>query len=230
MSRDEAHEEFIAILAHELRNPLSAVVSSVELLKLQEDRTSSLQLLAIIEDRVRAVTKILDDLLDVSVLSQTTAVLQKETYAANVLRGQKNPAAQTPLSGEATCARVLVVDDNEVAAEILSKLLEHRGHTVAVAHTGYEAIEKAHHFRPQCIILDIGLPDMDGYEVVRRLKKQKNFSSVVYIALTGYGQPQDKERAKEVGFHLHLTKPVAIRDIEVAFEQMLPLSKSDAVR
>jgi CheY-like chemotaxis protein len=90
---------------------------------------------------------------------------------------------------------------------------------VEIAHNGSEAIEKATHARPEIIILDIGLPDMDGYEVARILQAQKNFSSAL-IALTGYGQPGDKERALKAGFRLHLTKPVSLKEIEAALRKI----------
>jgi len=72
---------------------------------------------------------------------------------------------------------------------------------------------------PQIIILDIGLPDMDGYEVARMLQEDKKFSSGL-IALTGYAQPEDKERAYQAGFHVHCTKPVGLKELEAAFRKL----------
>lgn len=114
---------------------------------------------------------------------------------------------------------ILVVDDNEVAADALVRLLELRGHTVTVAYNGTEAVQKARELRPEIIILDIGLPDMDGYEVARILKEDKKFSSGL-IALTGYAQPEDKERAYKAGFHVHCTKPAGLKELEAAFRKL----------
>jgi signal transduction histidine kinase len=108
---------------------------------------------------------------------------------------------------------VLVVDDNEAAAKMLATLLEHNGHKVVQAHAGLEALEQATQTRPQVALLDIGLPDIDGYEVGRRLRAQFGFD-ISLIALTGYGQEEDKEKAKQAGFDDHLVKPVSIVDVE----------------
>lgn len=108
--------------------------------------------------------------------------------------------------------RILIVDDNEPAARGLQKLLGYRGHTVSLAFNGEDALHAAAEQQPDVVVLDIGLPDMDGYEVARRLRTQG--SRAVLIALTGYGQEEDKALAFEAGFDHHLTKPVGLADIE----------------
>jgi CheY-like chemotaxis protein len=114
--------------------------------------------------------------------------------------------------------RILIVDDNIAAAESLGKLLELRGHVIARAHTGTDALDTAREYDPDIIILDIGLPDLDGYEVAQFLRKEESRSSL--IALTGYGLDTDKERAKEAGFDFHLTKPVGLFELEEVFAQI----------
>jgi CheY-like chemotaxis protein len=114
---------------------------------------------------------------------------------------------------------ILVVDDNEDAAKILAKLLSLRGHSVSVAYTGLGGVEKAREMRPDIVIFDIGLPDIDGYDAVRMLRSDPLFTSPI-IALTGYGQDGDKERALEAGFHHHLTKPVGLKELERAFKKV----------
>ncbi len=104
--------------------------------------------------------------------------------------------------------RILVVDDNLDAAESLALILELSGHTVQMAHEGVTALEAAHSFQPQVILLDIGLPQMDGYEVARRLREQPDANKLFLIAVTGYGQDQDRERSKLAGFDRHLVKPI----------------------
>jgi len=102
----------------------------------------------------------------------------------------------------------LVVDDNQDAAETLAIVLRLDGHTVAVAFDGATALDKAARFRPQAVLLDIGMPGMDGYQLVRELRAQEATRSAVIVAVTGYGQPDDRARAKAAGFNGHLAKPV----------------------
>ncbi len=109
--------------------------------------------------------------------------------------------------------RVLVVDDNEAAAQMLCTLLTHNGHSASVAHSGFAALEEAEMLRPAVALLDIGLPDIDGYEVAKRLRAQYGFD-ISLVALTGYGQEEDKQKAKDAGFDDYLTKPVSIVDVE----------------
>jgi PAS domain S-box-containing protein len=104
--------------------------------------------------------------------------------------------------------RLLVVDDNVDTAESLALLLRLYGHEVTVAHTGPSALQLALAHKPDAIMLDIGLPGLDGYEVARRLREHEAFKSVPLIAMTGYGQEADKERSKEAGFNFHLVKPI----------------------
>ena len=105
--------------------------------------------------------------------------------------------------------RILVVDDNQDAADSLAMLLRLGGHDVTVAHDGYRALEIASAERPGVVLLDIGLPGMDGYEVCRRLRGMGLEESRI-IAMTGFGQDRDRQRSAEAGFDLHTVKPVAI--------------------
>jgi PAS domain S-box-containing protein len=102
--------------------------------------------------------------------------------------------------------RVLVVDDNADSAESLAMILEIRGHQARIAADGPQALEVARELRPEVVMLDIGLPGMDGYEVARRLRAEHD--GLLLIALTGYGQDEDRRRSKEAGFDHHLVKPV----------------------
>lgn len=109
---------------------------------------------------------------------------------------------------------ILVVDDNVDAAETMRELLECMGHLAAVAFNANDALVLSRKSRPQVLLLDIGLPDMDGYELVRRLREMPETAQSTIVALTGYGQPEDIARALKAGFDLHLVKPVAIDDLE----------------
>jgi signal transduction histidine kinase/ActR/RegA family two-component response regulator len=125
---------------------------------------------------------------------------------------QARTISPTQTSEQKTGAlRVLIVDDNDSAARGLSKLLTHHGHTVQTAHNGEKALESVQPFNPDVVLLDIGLPDIDGYEVARRLRARGWRGPLV--ALTGYGLDQDKTDAKDAGFDQHLVKPVGISDV-----------------
>lgn len=113
---------------------------------------------------------------------------------------------------------ILVVDDNIEAALGLGKLLTLRGHSADVAHDGQSALEQISKKRPDVVLLDIGLPDMDGYDVARKLKEHDD--TPFLIALTGYGQIEDRERASQAGFDHHLTKPVGLADIEEVLREL----------
>ncbi len=103
--------------------------------------------------------------------------------------------------------KILVVDDNYDAAESLQMLLALWGHEVEVANDGPAALAAASHYRPDVVLLDIGLPGMDGYEVSRRLRQQLG-AAPVHLAITGYGQTADRARSSEAGFDGYLVKPV----------------------
>jgi CheY-like chemotaxis protein len=115
--------------------------------------------------------------------------------------------------------RVLVVDDNRDAAISLSRLLQLLGVDVAVAHDGPEALDLLPSFGPDVVLLDIGMPGMDGYEVARRMRQTPEGEHVMLIALTGWGQDEDRHRSHDAGFDHHLLKPAnidALRSILIA--------------
>ncbi|MBQ5947497.1 ATP-binding protein [Massilia sp. ST3] len=103
--------------------------------------------------------------------------------------------------------RVLVVDDNVDAAQMLATLLEMHGHHVSIEYDGKGALEHVAKDRPEVTLLDIGLPDMDGHELARKLRAMPEMAGTVMIALTGYGQPEDQKRARDAGFDHHMVKP-----------------------
>ena len=130
-----------------------------------------------------------------------------------------------PLSASAgavshdTARRVLIVDDNTDAAATMEILLKSLGHETSVAHNGIEALQVASDFKPDVILLDIGLPGLDGYEVARRLRALKSERPCRIVAVTGWGQDADKRKSEEAGFDMHLVKPVAVDDLEKALTQ-----------
>ena len=120
------------------------------------------------------------------------------------------PAEPAPVAFLPARMRVLVVDDNQDAAEMLSMALEMFGCDVVVAHSGAQALELIGNVDPALALLDIGLPDMNGYELARRLRQLPGGAARTLIATTGWGQQKDRERAFEAGFDHHLTKPIDI--------------------
>jgi PAS domain S-box-containing protein len=116
--------------------------------------------------------------------------------------------------GSGARGRVLVADDNRDAADTLAMLLEISGFDVLVAHTGAQALEKAGESNPDAVILDIGMPDMTGYEVARRIRAEPWGKDLFLLAVTGWGQEEDKERALAAGFNQHMTKPVDPDNVE----------------
>lgn len=113
--------------------------------------------------------------------------------------------------------RVLVVDDARDSLYVLGKLLEAIGHRVSTAEGGTRALEIACTDRPDVVISDIGMADMDGYELARRIRQDQNLAGTVLVALTGFGQDSDKQRTKEAGFDRHLVKPVSLEALRALF-------------
>ena len=115
--------------------------------------------------------------------------------------------APAAVPGRGRCSRILVVDDNVDTARGMSRLLRLLGNDIRTAHDGPDAIAEALDFRPEFILLDIGLPGMDGYQVAKRLREE-GLGEAVIIAVSGYGQEEDRRRSREAGFDHHLVKPV----------------------
>jgi CheY-like chemotaxis protein len=116
----------------------------------------------------------------------------------------------------ARCRRILVADDFPQSAETLARLLRHDGSEVRIAQDGAEAFDTAAEFRPDVVVLDIAMPKLNGYEAARKIRAQAWGKQMILIALTGWGQQQDRRRTQDAGFDAHLTKPVnytAIMDL-----------------
>jgi CheY-like chemotaxis protein len=127
-----------------------------------------------------------------------------------------------PASAEpAGSLRVLVVDDNGDSAESLAMLLSLSGHETHVARSGPDALTRADALRPDAILLDLGLPGLNGYEVCRRLRAGAWAGAIPIIAITGWGQAEDRQRSKDAGFDGHLVKPVVLADLKALLEGSL---------
>jgi CheY-like chemotaxis protein len=124
------------------------------------------------------------------------------------------PSEAAVSSAGAERRRVLVVDDNRDAADSLGLLLRLLGVEVHVAHDGPSALQAVPLFQPSLIFLDLGMPGMDGYEVARRLRRQPGLDDIVLVALTGWGQEEDRRRSRAAGFDHHLIKPAEIGELK----------------
>jgi PAS domain S-box-containing protein len=150
-----------------------------------------------------------------------------DAHSAGLGRGSeftvRLPLAQSSVAGPASGSperpalaqrRILVVDDNRDSADSLSLLFGLKGHIVRTAYDGQSALEEARALGPDLVLLDIGLPGLDGYEVARRIRAEASLPSPTLVAMTGWGRVEDTQRAREAGFDLHLTKPIDIEALE----------------
>ena len=128
---------------------------------------------------------------------------------ASQVSGLANRRREAGAIPEIDPQRILVADDNHDAAEALSLQLQFAGHDVRTAHDGVEALDLAKTFDPDIVLLDLGMPKMDGYETARQLRLRSSGRRMTLIALTGWGQQQDRDRTADAGFDAHLVKPVA---------------------
>jgi PAS domain S-box-containing protein len=122
--------------------------------------------------------------------------------------GTESPASEPAVLPQARSLRVLVVEDNLDAAESLATLLRLWNHDVQVVHDGLSALDAARAQKPEVVLLDIGLPGLDGFEVARKLRDEAGLENTLLVAMTGYGQPEDRRRSREAGIHHHFVKPV----------------------
>ena len=137
----------------------------------------------------------------------------------DIARGRPDAAASRPLVSR----RILVVDDNRDSAESLALLLRLEGHLVETAHSGEAALDAAARLHPDAILLDLGMPGLNGYEVCERIRAEAWGGSILMVAQTGWGQAQDRARTEESGFDAHLTKPI---DPEAIHEMLATLRVS----
>ena len=129
----------------------------------------------------------------------------------SVVRPQSEEEEPARVSGR---RRVLVVDDNRDAATSLAIILGLMGNEAKTAHDGLEALEVAAAFRPDLILLDIGMPKLNGYDTARQIRQQSWGQQVTLVALTGWGQDEDRRKSQEAGFDAHMVKPIQLQDLE----------------
>jgi len=132
------------------------------------------------------------------------------------------PPAQQPTA--MTARRILVVDDNRDSATSLAMLLQLTGNETHIAHDGLEALAAAAKFHPDVVLLDLGMPKLNGYETARRIREQPWGKDMVLVALTGWGQEEDRRKSSEAGFNGHMVKPVDYADLTKLLAELLPIT------
>jgi signal transduction histidine kinase/CheY-like chemotaxis protein len=170
-----------------------------------------------------ALVKGLAELHDGSVSAASDGLGKGAAFTVTLPLGATAEQRVPPLAAlglHAAPRRVLVIEDKEDAAESLREVLEQEEHVVEVAHSGRDGIEKARVFHPDVVLCDIGLPEMNGYEVARRMRADPELGRVGLVAVTGYAQPEDVAMAKEAGFDVHLAKPPSIDKLERALAEV----------
>ncbi len=158
-----------------------------------------------------------------SVTAQSPGVGRGSTFSVTLPVIESLAALRTEPSQPSSTAhqrRILVVDDNLDAATSMAMMLEFLGNEVFMAHDGLQAIERVEHDRPDVVLMDVGMPRLDGYDATRRIRAQPWGRDVIIIALTGWGQEDDKARSHEAGCDGHLTKPVNLPDLESLLENL----------
>ena len=168
-----------------------------------------------------SVTKRLVELHGGRISAQSEGLGRGATFVVRLPRIAKPEAAHVgPAPASVLPRRVLIVDDNEDAADSLAMLLSFRGHEVTAAYGATQALATVESFTPEVIFLDVGLPEMNGYELARRLRSRPDGTGLRLVAITGYGQADDRQRALAAGFDDHLVKPVDLEALERALAGM----------
>ncbi|HVS78148.1 MAG TPA: ATP-binding protein, partial [Steroidobacteraceae bacterium] len=164
-----------------------------------------------------AIVKRLVELHGGSVTARSPGAGRGSTFEIRLPRLERpQPVIADEATFKAVPRRVLVVDDNVDAANSLAMLLGLRGHETQVAFSAWEALERIGSFQPEVVLLDVGLPETNGYELARRLRATPRLHGLRLIAVTGYGQAEDQQRALAAGFDAHVVKPVNLAALERA--------------
>jgi PAS domain S-box-containing protein len=225
-------DEFLAMLGHELHSLLAPVRTSLESMRTHnQDKTQIARSRDTIARHITHMTRLVDDLVQLqggSVKacskgsgkggeSTVTLPLQRTAEAREANSRNEGCAQDHRPSVERT---ILIVDDNADAAESLGEYLRTCGHSIYISYDGPSAITAASRIHPDVIILDIGLPTMNGYQVAQHLRSDEDLRSSLLVALTGYAQEGDRASAQAAGFDYHLAKPLDIKKLTTLLAEM----------
>lgn len=196
-------DELVAELGHELRNQLVSMTMVLDLLKRARHEPEQIDaIIPMLDKDLTRLKRFVEQQLD-------SQELTEGALASGATDSQDDATvAASSTNSSPERRRVLVVDDNVDAADSLCLVLEARGHESQAAYDGAEALDKLEAFAADVVLLDIGLPQMDGLEVARRIRSTARGKEITLVAVTGWGQDEDRQRTTEAGFDAHLTKPV----------------------
>jgi signal transduction histidine kinase len=155
-------------------------------------------------------------------------VVRLPLASAATATGAPGAPAATPPPAEAgapATLRILIADDNQDAAETLAALLDFMGHEARCVHDGLAAVQAAVDYRPNLVLLDIGMPQLNGYEACRRIREAAQGAAMVMVAVTGWGQPEDRRKSADAGFDHHMVKPVDLAALETLVQQVAARSQ-----
>lgn len=163
-----------------------------------------------------ALSKGLVELHGGSISAASEGIGRGATFVISIPLTEPPTGESSSVSPDVPChsRRVLIIEDNVDVAETLSELLKINGHEVAVAYDGPEGLVRAREFRPEILLCDIGLPQMDGYEIARAFRRDNDLKSIFLVAMTGYALPEDLQQAAAAGFDCHLAKPVDFDELD----------------
>lgn len=203
-------EALLGKLAQELRTPLVPLRNSVSVLKLTTNDDRSLHALQLMERQLARLGRMIENL-----GNGGTGDSGKSGVGSQQSEDPSAPAEAPkvmPASGD--LPRILIVDDNRDAAESLGLLLQMLGASVLAADDGPSALRAVGAFRPEVVMLDLGMPGMDGFEVASRIRERADWNSITLIALTGWGQESDRKFLEAAGFAHHVVKPAEIAALQ----------------
>jgi len=190
---DRRKDELLSTLAHELRNPLAPMRHAAQVLRTTSDPTELAWSREVVDRQVERMARLLDDLLD---------------GAAPPSAAEASPRVEGLAAPMPSPRRVVVVDDNHDSADSLTMLLRLEGHDVQTAYDGERALAAVAAHDPDVVLLDLGIPKIDGFEVCRRLRAEPGGERRVVVALTGWSQELHRSSSHDAGFDHHLVKPV----------------------
>ena len=216
-------DEFLARLAHELRNPLAPISNAIQVMRLSDGLEEGIpELLDVMERQTSHLIQLVDDLVEMhddQTIASSEGDGNGKLFEVSLLKDGKGIENANVINDRSLAKRIIparrliIVDDMRVARVTLERLLITMGQEVRSLDSGEKAFEAAMSAPPDFLVSDIGMPEMDGYELARKIRSEPKLRNVILVALTGYGQTSDQNLAKEAGFDCHLTKPAKVEDL-----------------